>query len=614
MRASRRVSVSLVVGLVAIGLLTPVATPVAASSHDACPPGQVPATGFSDTVGSTHRAAIDCAVWWGIAQGRSATSFVPGGAITRGQTAAMIARLLRETGAVTGDALSAGFQDVGGHTFEADIDLLASSGVIAGLSDTSFGPDLPIRRDQMASILDKMFALGFETPLPDGPAPFGDVPESNVHHAAIGRLVAAGIAAGTTATTYGPAGVVVRGQMASFLTRAASRLVADGRATPPEPRVDVTDAYTSKVRAAWVHLFDDTLKSRTGIRALVDELVVADANLVIAQVARRHDAYYTSEVLPRTVDPRLEPGLDVLDELLTAAHAVGIQVHAWISVAPTYHDNAYRDLTPPPGWVHTEHGPGAPVADRWVTRVAGADGAWSQYLDPGVPAVHDHVATIVGELASSYPLDGIHLDYVRYQSPQHGYNPIALERYRAETGATGTPAPTDPLWSDWRRQQTRQIIRRARAAIADSGRDVALSAAVITWTSGPESPTRDGFRGASAFRQTLQDWDAWVREGDIDIAFPMNYYQMHHPRDPHPLWFERWMAYQERLAAESDALVVPGIAGYLNRPPAGLGQVAQAMNRADGAVVYSYQQPTLDESRAIWAQLAGTRWGYAPAG
>src|SRR5690606_25417173 len=145
-------------------------------------------------------------------------------------------------------------------------------------------------------------------------------------------------------------------------------------------------------------------------------------NLLIVEVVRRHDAYYDSKVLPRSNDPKLEPGLDVLDEVLRAAHAKGIAVQAWVPIAPAYHPS-YETIPPPDGWVWTEHGPSAPVADRWVTRTA--DGTWSEYLDVSLPAVQDHVTRIFAELAG-YPVDGVHLDYARYAGADYGYHPAVL--------------------------------------------------------------------------------------------------------------------------------------------------------------------------------------------
>ncbi len=578
----------------------------AAAAPLSCPGDLVPATRFTDTLTSTHRAAIDCAAWWGLTTGRTPTSYAPADPVTRGQTAAMLHRLL-ETGDRLGDGGEpAGFTDTSGHTFEAEIDALAGLGILQGRTPELFLPDDPITRAQMASVIDSTLHLGFGAPLPAAPNPFVDVSLANPHRDAIARLAAGGIAGGVTSTTFLPELAVNRAQLASFLTRATTRLERDGDLVLPDARPAADDAYASRMRAAWVHLFDDTLKSRAGIRRMVGELVAADATAVIAQVARRHDAYYHSDVLTRTVDPRMDSELDVLAELIDVAHAAGLEVHAWYGIAPTWH-RVYDGLPEPEGWLPREHGRDAPIAQRWVSRTR--DGAWSDYLDPGVPEVQDHVRAVVQELATRYDVDGIHLDYARYSSAQHGYNPKALASFHVATGRTDTPAANDAGWSRWRRNQTRALVRAAADGIAASGRDVALSAAVITWNDPPVPADRAGFRTSSPYTRTLQDWDQWVRDGELDLVLPMNYFDQSNPE--RAAWFRQWQTYQRALAAEADTLVVPGPGGYLNTPTDARAQVRSSM-RVDGAAVYSYQQPTRDGSRGLWRELANTRWGYHP--
>jgi uncharacterized lipoprotein YddW (UPF0748 family) len=592
---------ALLVAIATAALLLPPAAPAQASPlASACPSSSVPATAFTDTVGSVHRAAVDCAAWWGVTEGRTATTFVPGRAVTRGQVAAMLDRLLRSTGVEGGSVPSAGFTDTRGHLFEAEIDRLAAMGIIRGTTATTYEPNRSVTRAQMASLLTRLFERGYQAPLPAGSVPFADVHPADVHYDAIGRLVASGITRGTSATTYDPTGPVQRAQMASFVMRSTSRLVDQGDARLPTRRPAANDPFVSATRGAWVHLFDGTLKTRSSIRRMVAEMDAADVNLIVAQVIRRHDAYYDSRVLPRTPDPTLESGLDVLDELLTAAHARGIEVHAWFSVAPAWH-RVYEEIGASPSDL------GAPVAWRTFT----VDGQRSTYLDPGLPAVQDHVAAVVGELAANYPVDGIHLDYVRYESNRHGYHPDALARYRAATGTTGTPSPTDPAWASWRRGETRRVIQRARAAITAAGSDAELSAAVISWGDGPRPANRTGFTSTRTFTQALQDWETWTRAGHIDVAMPMNYFREHDAEQA--AWYRQWLAFERWLSGDTRGRVVPGVAGYLNRPGAVLEQVRLAMYHGDGALVYSVQQPTDDGSRAIWRQLSDTRWGYRPA-
>jgi uncharacterized lipoprotein YddW (UPF0748 family) len=605
--------VTVLVALLLGGLVLPLGLPASAQAQAAeprrCPSTLVPATAFTDTLRSTHRAAIDCSRWWDLTEGRTATSYAPDVLVTRGQTAAMLWRLLDREDRLPSPVEPAGFLDTDGHLFEVEIDALATLGILAGRTASTFEPNEPITREQLASVLTRTIEQGFGSALTDGPLPFVDVRPDGTHARAIAQLTRAGVIAGTTATTFSPGASVTRGQVASFLTRTALLLEEQALLALPAARPAADDAYASRMRAAWVHLFDDTLKTRAGIVRMVDELVAADATAVIAQVARRHDAYYDSEVLTRTVDPRVAPDFDVLDVLLEVAHAAGLEVHAWYGVAPTWH-RVYEDLPQPAGWLYREHGPKAREADRWVTREYEAeDEDWSDYLDPGVPAVQDHVAEVVAELVERYPVDGIHLDYVRYSGPEHGYNPIAVARFQEERQRTGIPAPDDREWSDWRRQQTRAIVQRAAAAIDASDRDVTLSAAVITWGDGPATADRAGFRGSMPYWRTLQDWDGWVRNGDLDLVLPMNYFRDHLANEAG--WLARWQRYQRALVAEADSLVVSGPGGYLNHPDAVQRQIQEAM-RLDGAAVYSYQQPTLDGSRAVWQRLADARWGYAP--
>lgn len=372
----------------------------------------------------------------------------------------------------------------------------------------------------------------------------------------------------------------------------------------PEPHRPATDGLE---RAVWVHLFDDALKTRAGIAAVVADLVEADATAVIAEVVRRHDAYYTSDVLPRAVDPDLEPGLDVLAVLAEEAHAAGIAVHAWVPVAPTWHE-VYADLPAPDGWLTADHGLQAPEADRWVTRTV--DGTWDTYLDPGLPEVRAHVAAVVGELTTRYPVDGVHLDYARYASDRHGYHPRALDLYRAATGSTGVPDPTDATWSQWRRDQVTALVRAARAAVDDADPSVTFSIAVISWGEGPGGPTTPTFADTRAFTEALQDWPAWADEELVDALVPMNYFR--ESQQDQAGWLRTWLVFQADLAERTGTRVVPGIAGYLNSATDALTQIHLATRTAGSAAMYSYQGSTSDPDLPLWRDLAATAWGGVP--
>lgn len=375
-------------------------------------------------------------------------------------------------------------------------------------------------------------------------------------------------------------------------TAAPAETPAPTPAAPPPPA-------SSGIRGAWVHLFDDSLKSSAGIQRVVDEAATAGVNTLIVQVVRRHDAYHRSSVLPRTPDPRLQSGLDVLDEVLRHARPRGIDVHAWIVVAPTYH-GAYSSLTHPPGWVYREHGPKAPEADRWVTR--SRDGAWGEYLDLGLPEVSDHVVRVAREIAANYPVAGVHLDYARYPGPEWGYHPRAMERFRAETGRTDTPGIRDEQWSAWRRAQATDLVRRVTRAVHGARSGTVVSAATIAWGDGPTSAAE--FRSSRTYRDVFQDWPAWAADGSVDHVYPMLYFRSAEDA----AWFDRWLAFTAQVASGSRGEVAAGVGAWLNTSDATVDQLRRGEQSTDGAIVYSWQQPSNGDRDATLRAIRGL-WG-----
>ena len=93
----------------------------------------------------------------GITQGCASTSFCPEDPITRGEMAAFLTRALDLPPG--SDAFTDdAFTDDDSTVFEADIDSLASAGITTGCGPTSFCPHDPVTRGQMAAFLRR--ALG----------------------------------------------------------------------------------------------------------------------------------------------------------------------------------------------------------------------------------------------------------------------------------------------------------------------------------------------------------------------------------------------------------------------------------------------------------------------
>ena len=113
---------------------------------------------FRDVLpGATHTAAIESMAAADVISGFPDGTFRPEAAVTRGQMASLLRRAL---GFPEG---SATFSDTGGSTHRAAIAALADAGVIQGYADGSFRPDARITRGQMATMLVRAFDLPRDT-------------------------------------------------------------------------------------------------------------------------------------------------------------------------------------------------------------------------------------------------------------------------------------------------------------------------------------------------------------------------------------------------------------------------------------------------------------------
>ena len=153
----------------------------------------------------------------GLMTGTSATTFEPNTTTTRGMIVAILNRL---EGNPT--AADAGFADVNSGDWYADaVNWAASVGIVNGYSDTQFGPNDPITREQMAAILYNYAEYkGYDVSARADISSYDDA--ANVSDWAIESVQwanAMGLVNGMTDTTLDPQGNATRAQIAAILSR-----------------------------------------------------------------------------------------------------------------------------------------------------------------------------------------------------------------------------------------------------------------------------------------------------------------------------------------------------------------------------------------------------------
>ena len=114
-------------------------------------------------------------------------------------------------------AVSTGFADVPANAFFADaVKWAVDKGVTNGLTDTMFGPYDPCTRGQIITFLWR--AAG--SPEPKTAVSFADVPAGSYYAKAVAWAIENGITNGMTETTFAPDATCTRGQGVTFLYRA----------------------------------------------------------------------------------------------------------------------------------------------------------------------------------------------------------------------------------------------------------------------------------------------------------------------------------------------------------------------------------------------------------
>ncbi len=193
--------------------------------------------GFDDVPAGTWYS--DAVAWLadsGITTGTSDTTFSPDDPVTRAQMAAFIARFLQSEG----EPGAHGFADVAsGSFYDGAVTVLAEREITTGTSPTTYSPDDLVSRAQMAAFLHRVAG----EPPSDFANPFIDNPPGTYYYDAVRWMVETGVTTGTSPITYSPGATVSRKQMATFLWRLAGEPTVG---TPGENRIDEDETVVAE--------------------------------------------------------------------------------------------------------------------------------------------------------------------------------------------------------------------------------------------------------------------------------------------------------------------------------------------------------------------------------
>jgi uncharacterized lipoprotein YddW (UPF0748 family) len=408
-----------------------------------------------------------------------------------------------------------------------------------------------------------------------------------------GVNVRARVAGALAATLFVCAGLA----SSDAATARAARLHSVLRIPQAGPRLDET-------RALWV--LRTSMTTPESIATLVRSAREHGFNALLVQVRGRGDAYFSGGLEPRPPELLRQPdGFDPLASVLQAAHAAGIQVHAWVNVnlissaaeLPAAREHAvYRH----PAWLMVPRDIAQELATippespayvgklaRW-TRAQSAD-VEGLYSSPILPEAVDYTETIVRDLARRYPVDGVHLDYARYPNDRFDYSRGAIAEFRAavrprladatrrhldgeeRTDLFAYPDALPDQWRNFRVARMTALVTRLHHAVKAERPQALVSVAA-------------GADMHEAYEKRLQDWRGWLDAGLVDAICPMAY-------TVEPARFAEQIA-AARAAAGTRA-VWAGIGAYRLSPTETIDNIRTARRLgASGVILFSYDSLT----------------------
>ncbi|HSJ02332.1 MAG TPA: family 10 glycosylhydrolase [Verrucomicrobium sp.] len=275
---------------------------------------------------------------------------------------------------------------------------------------------------------------------------------------------------------------------------------------------------TAEMRGAWVaSVHNLNFPSRAGlsagaqqaeIRRIVELAASCNLNSLMVQVRPEGDALYRSRLEPwsrfLTGTQGSDPGYDPLATFIAEGRARGIAIHAWI--------NPYRAATGKGGRADNHITRTLPNSVRRVGSML--------WMDPGDPAVRQHVVRVVEDIVRRYAVGGVILDDYFYPYPGTGLprgtfpDDNTYGRYQAGGGNLQR--------ADWRRENVNTLIRELHTVV-HANRKGAWFGVSPFGIYRPNVP-----RGVEAqldqLTELYSDPMAWLREGSVDYLSPQLYW------------------------------------------------------------------------------------------
>ena len=254
----------------------------------------------------------------------------------------------------------------------------------------------------------------------------------------------------------------------------------------------------------------------------------AKFNIVFLQIRGRGDAFYNSNIINK--NSRVSNNFDPLDYAVKLGHALGLKIHVWMNCYILWSSNLYpKDsshiLYSHPLWMESDiYGKSDSRIDLGSIQSPSWEGL---FISPMHQEVNQYLREVVKEVYENYDIDGLHLDYIRYQDEYYGFHPdgrkefsllydidpldIARGIISTRYGWEQTYVDSIHLqWKKFKQNKVTELLEYINEDIESLNKKLVLSAAV--------KPNL-----IEAQTRWHQNWKDWIDRDLLDFVVPMNY-------------------------------------------------------------------------------------------
>ncbi|MEO8336107.1 MAG: family 10 glycosylhydrolase [bacterium] len=401
--------------------------------------------------------------------------------------------------------------------------------------------------------------------------------------------------------------MLYRAVVAVAVVAALSACSGGSSSTAPAPQPVAVDSgpptIQREMRGLWIATVANIdWPSRTSLTAdqqkaeladLLDRAASSGFNAVMFHVRPAADAVYDSAIEPwgamLTGTQGMNPGYDPLAFAVTEAHARGLEIHAWINpfragntrdtlkLASTHLFNTRRDLV----------------------RVYGSQ----LWLDPGEPAIHDHVMRVVSDIVQRYDVDGVHADDYFYPYQENDSTGKLIDFPDSVSFARSASALSR---GDWRRNNVDRFVERMYREVHAIKPTIKVGISPFgIWR--PGNPA--SVNGLDAYATIYADSKKWLQLGWVDYLAPQLYWAIAAPQQGYPALLDWWIA-QNTMNRH----VWPGLAAYrvgdgttgafgANEIPSQIG-ITRDRPASSGHILYNTNSTLKKSGGAVAASLA----------